>query len=127
LSILISGKKTGWGDDSTWAPTISLTALLATLYSIFTADMIQKDNVHKDDKSEEFFPGIMYDVFCTTSKLLHEENNEKFKTIMINYLNKHRDWYLRKLERLGNEYDGKLLPNYKEPVIANFKSLINIF
>lgn len=115
------------GTDSGWVPSISLSALLATIYSMFTKEMIQIDNTHTHDKSEDFFPAVMYDTFYITSKLINDEKNPKFKKIMNDYVEKHRDWYLRKIDRLGEEHDGKSLKNYYEPQTANFKALKKCF
>ncbi len=111
------------GDDSGWVPSINLTALLATIYSMFTKEMIMLDNTHDHEKSEKFFPGIMYDTFYITFKLLRDEQNEKLKKIMVDYTESHKDWYDRKLERLSKEHDGKMLDNYYKARRADFKSL----
>nr|QBK87223.1 MAG: ubiquitin-conjugating enzyme E2 [Marseillevirus LCMAC201] len=115
------------GDSSGWVPSINLTALLATIYSMFTKEMIMNDNTHAHEKSTDFFPGVMYDTFYINSKLLVDENNEQFKKIMMDYTNSHREWYIRKLERLSQEHDGKTLKNYYRARKANFKSLIPAF
>nr|QBK88070.1 MAG: ubiquitin-conjugating enzyme E2 [Marseillevirus LCMAC202] len=115
------------GDSSGWVPSINLTALLATIYSIFTKEMIMTDNTHSHEKSTEFFPAVMYDTFYITSKLLIDEQHEKLKKVMTNYTNSHREWYFRKLERLSQEYDGKELKNYYQARKANFKLLTPAF
>jgi ubiquitin-protein ligase len=115
------------GAAAGWVPSINITALLATVYSMFTQEMIQIDNTHSHDKSVDYFPAVMYDTFYITSKLLNDERNPKFKKVMENYLEKHRDWYLRKIDRLGEEHDGKDLKNYYEPKTANFKGLRKAF
>ena len=115
------------GDASGWVPSINLTALLATVYSMFTKEMIMTDNSHEHEKSEEFFPGIMYDTFFITEQLLKHETNEKFKKIMYDYLESHREWYVRKLTRLAEEWDGKELRNYYQNRVANFGALIPTF
>ena len=115
------------GDSSGWVPSINLSALLTTIYSMFTKEMIMNDNTHSHEKSEEFFPGVMYDTLYITSKLLKDEQNEKLKKVMVDYVGCHREWYMRKLEKLAKEYDGKNLKNYYETRKANFKSLIPAF
>lgn len=115
------------GDSSGWVPSINLSALLTTIYSMFTKEMIMNDNTHSHEKSEDFFPGVMYDTLYITSRLLKDEQNEKFKKVMVDYVDRHREWYVRKLERLSEEYDGKNLQNYYETQKANFKSLIPAF
>ena len=115
------------GDSSGWVPSINITALLTTIYSMFTKEMIMIDNTHTNEKSEEFFPGIMYDTFYINSRLMHDEKNEKLKEIMHDYTDDHREWYIRKLERLSAEHDGKELRNYYQNRKANFKALIPAF
>ncbi len=115
------------GDSAGWVPSINLTALLTTIYSMFTKEMIMIDNTHSHEKSTDFFPGVMYDTLYITSQLLKDEHNEKFKQVMTNYVVRHRDWYMRKLERLSEEYDGKELKNYYQSRKANFKALISAF
>lgn len=115
------------GDSSGWVPSINLTSLLTTIYSMFTKEMIQIDNTHSHEKSEEFFPGVMYDTFFITGKLLKDEQNETLKQIMHTYVAQHREWYLRKLEKLSSEYDGTVLRNYYEDRIANFNSLFDMY
>lgn len=115
------------GDNSGWVPSISLSALLTTIYSMFTKEMIMIDNTHEHEKSEEFFPGIMYDTFYATEKLLRDERNGKFKDIMQEYIDTHREWYIRKLAKLSEEWDGKELRNYYTNRIANFQELIPTF
>lgn len=115
------------GDSSGWVPSINLTSLLATIYSMFTKEMILIDNTHFHEKSEKFFPAVMYDCFYISAKLLKDENNQQIKNIMTDYLSKHRDWYLRKLSRLSKTYDGKILKNYYNDKKANFAALIPYF
>ncbi len=115
------------GDSSGWVPSINLTALLATIYSMFTKEMIMLDNTHSHEKSTDFFPGVIYDTFYINSQLLKDEQNLKLKEIMTKYTNSHREWYLRKLEKLSKEYDGKELKNYYQARKANFKALIPAF
>lgn len=115
------------GDDSGWVPTISLSSLLITIYSMFTKEMIMTDNTHEHEKSDKFFPGVMYDCFYIQTKLIKNEQNEMFRTIMTSYIEKHIDWYLRKLEKLSADYDGKKLDNYYQPHKADFKAFIPIF
>lgn len=117
------------GDSSGWVPSISLSALLITIYSMFTAEMIQIDNTHINERSTKFFPAIMQDTFHITTKLLHDEHNSTFKQIMHNYVAKHKDWYVRKLERLSRAHDGKLLDNYytAQATAGNFKLLLEQF
>ena len=114
-------------DSSGWVTSINLTALLVTIYSMFTREMIMIDNTHSHEKSEDFFPGVMYDTFYINSRLLHDETNPKLKQVMIDYTVEHADWYLRKLERLAEQYDGKELQNYYKPRIANFKAIADVF
>ena len=99
------------GDSSGWVPSINLSALLTTIYSMFTKEMIMLDNTHSHEKSTDFFPGVMYDTLYITSQLLKDEQNVNFKKIMIDYVAHHHEWYIRKLERLSEEYDGKELKN----------------
>lgn len=111
-------------ENAGWAPSIRLSALLVTIYSMLSEEMIKTDNTHTHDKSSEFFPAVMYDCFYITRRLLHEEQNPKFRQIMTEYVDRHREWYIRKLERLSEQHDGKVLPNYYENYTADFKSLI---
>lgn len=111
------------GDSSGWVPSISFTALLTTIYSMFTKEMIMIDNTHSHEKSNDFFPGVMLDTFYITGKLLAEEKNEKLLKIMKDYVSKHHDWYIRKLDRLSEKHDGNTLKNYYQSRKANFKSL----
>jgi len=115
------------GDSSGWVPTISLSSLLVTLYSMFSKEMIQIDNTHTHDKSPDYFPAVMFDCFYITAKLLQDEPNLKFKEIITSYVKKHSDWYIRKLNKLSLEYDGKCLKNYYLNEVADFKSLIESF
>jgi ubiquitin-conjugating enzyme E2 D/E len=115
------------GDASGWVPSINFTALMTTIYSMFTKEMIMIDNTHSHEKSTDFFPGVIYDTFYINSRLLNDEKNAKFKKIMQDYTNVHREWYVRKLERLSEDHDGKDLKNYYQARKANFKSLIPAF
>lgn len=114
------------GSDS-WAPTLSLASVLKTLYSMFTKEMIMIDNTHGHERSEEFFPAVMNDVFYTNVRLMETERNEKFRGIMEKYVKSHRGWYLRKLERLANQHDGELLMNYYQNVKGAFGNYISAY
>jgi ubiquitin-protein ligase len=115
------------GDSSGWVPSINLSALLTTIYSMFTAEMITSDNTHEHEKSADFFPAVMYDTFFITSKLLRDEKNKALQEIMCDYVVTHNEWYIRKLQRLSDEYDGKKLQNYYLDQVADFGGLIVSF
>lgn len=111
------------GDDSGWVPSLSLRTILATLYSMLNAEMIQSsDNTHTHEMSSDFFPGIMHDTFYITIKLLTEEKNAMFKKIMNDYVLTHKNWYIRKLEKLSKRYDNKILKFYYDNIFSNNKS-----
>lgn len=115
------------GDNEGWVPSLNISAVLKTIYSMFTKEMIMVDNTHAHEKSEDFFPGVMYDTFYINTQLLKSEGNVKFRKIMEDYVKNHREWYIRKLERLAKEHDGKTLKNYYQPRVANFAALIPTF
>ncbi len=116
------------GDKHGWVPTISLSSLLTTLYSIFTKEMIFTDNSHEHEKSTDYFPGIMHDTFYITCRLLKDEQNKEFKEIMTEYATIHKQWYIEKLKKLSVQYDGNPLPNYYSPIHkANFAGFIPTF
>lgn len=115
------------GNPAGWVPSINLGSVLTTIYSMFTKEMIMIDNTHVHEKDDSFFPGIMWDTFYITSRLIVEESNPKLSKIMRDYVLAHKDWYIRKLTRLSDEYDGKMLPNFYEARVAQFKELIPIF
>lgn len=69
------------GDSSGWVPSISLSALLITIYSMFTAEMIQIDNTHINERSTKFFPPSCKIHFtlppncCTTNTIPHSNKS----------------------------------------------------
>lgn len=116
------------GDKHGWVPTISLSSLLISIYSLFTKEMIFNDNTHEHEKSVDFFPGVIHDTFYITCKLLKEEKNSEFKEIMTEYATSHKQWYIEKLQKLSVQYDGSPLPNYYEGIDkACFKNFIPVF
>lgn len=123
--ICLSTLNTGEADG--WVPSINLSALLNTLYSMFNEEMIATDNTHTHERSKDFFPAVMYDTFYITTHLLVDEQNVALKNIMQEYLEKHREWYIRKLQKLATQYDGKVLPNYYQECKAEFGKLICVF
>lgn len=100
-----------------WTPALTVESLLASLYSMLSAESIQGvDNTHGHEKSDTFFPSVMHDSYHISLKLLTDEPREDIRQDMYDYVSQHRDWYLRKLELLSLRYDtlitGQTYPNY---------------